>query len=142
MDEKEEATKQCIEQLLKEKSLYIRDNIGITAFDASSIDIEYLINKTMEKSDNIQQAVELLNKEYLQVPVLPDEYNYEYKMIRYYCPVYILDDDLANIENLIWKNYYDGNIAYVITNKEKKDLIHNMNVDRCIYVYRKESKRY
>lgn len=142
LDEKEEVTKQCIEQLLKEKIIiYSRQYKYYSFFDASSIDIEYLINTTMEKADNIQQAVDLLNDEYLQIPVLPDEYNYEYKMIRYYYPVYILDDDLVNIEDLMQKNYYDGLIVYVITNRDKKDLIHNMNVDRSIYVYRKESKK-
>lgn len=142
LDEEEEATKQCIGQLLQEKIIiYSRQYKYYSFFDASSIDIEHLINTTMERSSNILQAVNLLNDEYLQIPVLPDEYNYEYKMIRYYYPTYVLDDDLASIEDFMKKNYYDGLIVYVLTDKDKENLIHRMNADRSIYVYRKESRK-
>lgn len=142
LDEGEEVIKQCIKQLLQEKIIiYSRRYKYYSFFDASNIDIEHLIDTTMEKSSNILQAVDLLNDRYLQIPVLPDEYNYEYKMIRYYYPVYVLDDDLVSIEDFMEKNYYDGLIVYVLTNKDKEDLIHRMNADRSIYVYRKESRK-
>lgn len=141
LNEKEETIKYCIEQLLQEKIIiYSRQYKYYSFFDASNVDIENLIITTMEESNNMQQAIDLLNDVYLQIPVLPVEYNYEYKMTRYYYPIYILDDNLINIENLMQENYYDGLLVYVITDKDKKDLICNTNVDRSIYVYREKSK--
>lgn len=142
IDEKEEEIKESIDQLINEKIIiYSRQYKYYSFFDASSLDIEKLMETTMEKMGDTQLAVDLLNKNYLQVPVLPDEYNYEYKMTRYYYPIYVLDDDLEKLRDFMQGNYYDGLIVFVITDKVKEDLIDRMDVDRSIYIYRKASKK-
>lgn len=142
IDEKENMIGDSIREMLKDKILlYIRRYQYYRLFDVSSIDIEALVEKTMETSNNDIQAVELMNNRYVRFPILPDEYNNKFKMTRYYLPLFVLGNELDNIENFMEKNYYDGIIAYIITNKKIEDLIKQMKGERILYVYKPNTKK-
>ena len=140
IDEDKSAIIEAINEMVENKIIvYVRQYKYYRFFDVSSLDIEKMIAETMETSDNRVQAIEVLNRRFIQFPVLPDKYNDEYKMIRYYYPVYILDSEISKLEKLLKKKYYDGLLVYVVTRKSKEEILPELHGERTIYVLKNNS---
>lgn len=140
IDEDKTAIIKAINEMLQNKIIvYIRQYKYYRFFDVSSIDIEKMIADTMETADNTNQAIEVLNRRFIQFPVLPDKYNNNYKMIRYYYPIYVLDSEINRLQELLKKKYYDGLLVYVVTKKSKEEILSKLYGERIIYVLKDNS---
>lgn len=140
IDEKEFLLEKDLEDLLDARILvYLRQYHYYRFFDISSIDIETLIEGTLEKSDNTDQAIEILNKQFTHFPVLPVQYNDNYKMTRYYLPLYIIEDQIDKLEPLLEKEYYDGLLVYLLTDSIEKETRKKLKGHRILYILKENS---
>lgn len=141
IDEEKDKLCESIEEMSNSKILiYTRQYKYYNFFDTSTLDVEKMIDETISRSDNIDQSVQYLNDKYTILPILPDIYNNLYKMTRYYYPIFIEDKDIGILRDLLEREYYDGLIVYLVTNKDLTEVIDKMNGNRIIYVYKKDTQ--
>lgn len=140
IDEDKEDIKEAIEELLINRIIvYVRQYKYYRFFDISCIDIEKLIEETMDATDNLEQAVDMLNSSFVHFPILPDKYNDKYKMTRYFYPIYILNNQIDRVKELLEKHYYDGLLVYLLITKDEGEIFSNLQGERVIYIIKKNS---
>lgn len=148
--ERRENVARVLKELEQDKILiYMRQYGYYRFFDASNIDIDLLVNDTIKQQNGSNFYIDILNQEFIPVPVLPEAYNDNYKMTRYFLPRFALPGQLEELKNQMAEHYWDGLFILVLMDENKEEILPELTGERILYVLRddswnlvKEVKRY
>ncbi len=126
-DEEEQVIEEAINNLAKEKIIYVRKSDGKIQFFSGS-DEDFGAEISNIKNNHKYQAhfhlSAILNEYFTPYPVIANRYNDKFEMTRYFLPVFFTKDEL--LKGIDWeqelqtRGYLDGILALVITeNKEE-----------------------
>ena len=116
IDEDRELIQKLLQELQLQKVLvYLRQYAYLRFFEASSLDIDELIAQSISSQNDSLYYLEVLNREFIQYPIMPNTYNKMYKMTRFFYPRLLRLSKLDNLENSlrigIWMACFVGIIA-------------------------------
>jgi len=140
-----------VENLIKNKIIMFRKSINqFVFFEGSETDFAKLIEEKKSEFKNNFSGKYLLNDYFKPLPIIPKQYNDNYKIIRYFIYEFLYFEEFRNItdweEYLVKynkKSYLDGMVIFLILKNEMeiklaKEVLRNIDNKRIIFVLPKK----
>lgn len=119
--------------------IYMRHYGYYRFFDASSIDVDALIENTVKQQNGSNFFIDILNEEFIPIPGLPEEYNDKYKMTRYYLPKFAVLDQMEGLKKQKAVRHWDGLMVFLLADKELNSILNLLCGENILFVWRQDS---
>ena len=140
IDEDKVVVQKLTQELQSQKVLvYLRQYGYFRFFEASSIDIDELIAQSISNQNGSLYYLEVLNREFIQYPIMPNTYNKMYKMTRFFYPQFIEIEQVGQFREQLEDRNLDGMFLWVLSPHPSNTDFALMSGERIIYTCHKNS---